>query len=91
MKTKGPAADRGSRQRERVSWHFFSLKFCCRAMRDEWGVLIGFGLKGHAQTIRRQVNIFTLHAYSSGPLVPGITGIWDSPWCGEEIEITRVK
>ena len=65
--------------------------FCCQEMRDEWGVLIGFGLKGHPRTTSREVNIFTLHPQVCGAAFPGITEIRYCPWCGEEVEVVRVK
>jgi hypothetical protein len=60
-------------------------------MRDEWGILIGFGVKGHARATSREVNIFTLHPQSTGTIIPGITEIRYCPWCGEEVEVVRVK
>jgi hypothetical protein len=69
-----------------------AARFCCREMRDEWGVLIGFGVKGHARTTSREVNIFTSHhAQASGSRVQGITEVRHCPWCGEEIEVVCVK
>lgn len=67
------------------------LDFRCEEMRDEWGVLIGFGIKGHPRTRSREVNIFTLHPQSTGTIIPGITGIRYCPWCGEEIQVCRAK
>ncbi len=68
-----------------------AVHFCCEDMRQEWGVLIGFGLKGHPRTTSHEVNIFTLHPQSTGTIMPGITEIRYCPWCGEEIEVVRRK
>lgn len=66
--------------------------FCCRQMRDEWGILVGFGVKGHPRTSSREVNVFTSYlALASGNGVQGITEIRYCPWCGEEIEIACLK
>jgi len=37
------------------------VHFCCREMQDEWGVLVGFGIKEHLRSTSRAVNIFTSH------------------------------
>ncbi len=65
--------------------------FCCKRMQAEWGVLIGFGLKGHPRTNSREVNIFGLHQFSTGTIVPVITDIRYCPWCADEIEVVREK
>jgi hypothetical protein len=67
------------------------LDFCCQEMWDEWGILIGFGIKGHPRTSSREVNIFTLHPQSTETIIPGTTEIRYCPWCGEQIEVCRVK
>jgi len=67
------------------------LRFCCQEMRDEWGILIGFGVRGHPRTTSREVNLFTLHPQSSGTVIPGITEVRYCPWCGVEIEVVRLK
>jgi hypothetical protein len=68
-----------------------SLVFCCDRMRREWGILIGFGLKRHSRTSCREVNLFGLHQLSTGSIIPVITDIRYCPWCGEEIEVVRMK
>lgn len=68
------------------------VRFCCREMQDEWDILVGFGVKRHLRTTSREVNIFTSHhLLTSGNLVQGVTEIKYCPWCGEEIEIVRMK
>lgn len=67
------------------------LDFCCEDLRREWDILIGFGIKGHPRTSSRHVNIFGLHQFSTGSIIPVITDIRYCPWCGEEIEVVRVK
>jgi hypothetical protein len=67
------------------------LTFCCDKMRVEWDILIGFGLKGHPRTSSREVNLFGLHQFSTGTIIPVITDIQFCPWCGEDIEVIRVK
>lgn len=66
-----------------------SLAFCCSRMQAEWDILIGFGLKGHPRTSSREVNIFGLHQFSTGSIIPVITDINYCPWCGEGIEVVR--
>jgi hypothetical protein len=67
------------------------VSFCCADMCREWGLLIGFGIKGHPRTTSREVNLQTLHPQSSGSIVQGITEIRCCPWCGQEVEVCRVK
>lgn len=68
------------------------LHFCCQEMLDEWDILIGFGVKGHRRTSSREVNIFTSHHIQiGGNCILGVTEIRYCPWCGEEIEVVRVK
>lgn len=71
--------------------HVVAVRFCCDEMRNEWGILIGFGLKGHVRTTSREVNIFTLHPQCGWTAFPGITEIRYCPWCAQEIEVVRVK
>lgn len=65
--------------------------FCCEDMRHEWGILIGFGINGHPRTTSREVNLFGLHQFSTGTIIPAITEVRYCPWCGEDIEIVHVK
>jgi hypothetical protein len=67
------------------------VKFCCAEMCQEWNILVGFGIKGHPRTTSREVNVFTQHPQASGSILVGITEIRYCPWCGERIELCRVK
>jgi hypothetical protein len=67
------------------------LDFYCEDLRREWDILIGFGIKGRPRTSSRHVNIFGLHQFSTGSIVPVINDIRYCPWCGDEIEVVRVK
>jgi hypothetical protein len=67
------------------------LAFCCQEMRDEWGVLIGFGIKGHHRTTSRDVSTFSRYVFSTGTVIPVIAPIRFCPWCGEGIEVVRTK
>ena len=65
--------------------------FCCEEMQREWGIMLGFGICGHACTTSREVNLFGLHQYSTGTIIPSIIEIRFCPWCGEEIVVVRVR
>lgn len=65
--------------------------FCCEDMRREWGIMLGFGICGHPRTTSREVNLFGLHQYSTGTIIPSICEIRFCPWCGEEIVVIRVR
>lgn len=67
------------------------VRFCCKEMCQEWGVLVAFGVKGHRRTTDRGVNLQTLHPQASGSVLAGITAIQFCPWCGEEVEVCRSK
>ncbi len=68
------------------------ILFCCREMIDQWGILVGFGVLGCRRTTSREVNIFTaLVPQTNGRIVTGITEIWYCPWCGERIEVWRLR
>ncbi len=64
------------------------LQFCCKEMWDEWDILVGFGVKGHARTTSRAVNIFSYYPQHT---VPGVTEIRYCPWCGSKIEVVGVE
>ncbi len=67
------------------------IRFCCSDMRDKWDIRIGFGLRGHPRSSSREVNIFSLLPRSNGAVYWDITEINYCPWCGEVIEVVRVK
>jgi hypothetical protein len=57
-------------------------------MRDEWGVQIGFGIKGHPRIVSSEVTIFTSHHIGT-TVLPGFTKVRYCPWCGEKISLSR--
>jgi len=64
---------------------------CCPRMDWEWGDLVGFGAKGCQRSTSQSVNIFTVLPQASGRVIAGMSEIRFCPWCGEEIEIRRLK
>jgi hypothetical protein len=61
--------------------------FCCQAMRQEWGALIGFGPKGASTCSRPGVYLYTTHhLYGGTESIYGITPIRYCPFCGEMID-----
>jgi len=79
------------RGRRAVVYEQDGVEFCCEDMRREWGILLGFGIHGNACTTSREVNLFGLHQYSTGKIIPSIMEIRYCPWCGEEIELVCAK
>jgi hypothetical protein len=67
------------------------IRFCCASMCRTWGEFIGFGIRGHAATTSREVNVFTDRAQASGGTVCILTEIQHCPCCGEAVETVRVK
>ncbi len=50
------------------------------------------GNEDHLRNSSREVNIFTSHhMQSNGNCILCVTEIRYCPWCGEEIEVVRVK
>lgn len=83
---------RSCRGRYETVFEQTDIWFCCQEMQGEWDILIGFGIKGHRRTTSREVNIFASHHMQmSGNSVLGVVEIRYCPWCGEEIEVVRVK
>jgi hypothetical protein len=67
------------------------VRFCCAAMCERWGSVIGFGARGCAASTSRDVNLFTDRPQVGGGAVLLLTGICFCPWCGEAVETCRVK
>lgn len=66
-------------------------EFCCEAMRERWGALIGFGVPGYRRTTGREVAIFSTIPQANDRAVVALTPIDFCPFCGETIEVCRVK
>lgn len=66
-------------------------KFCCEPMRDRWGSLVGFGVKGNAATTSREVSLYGSLPQADGLAVAILTPIDFCPWCGDAIEACREK
>jgi hypothetical protein len=60
-------------------------------MNHSWGRLIGFGVKDCPRSGNREVNAWTRIPQAKGGYVWGVTEIAYSPWCGEAVEVYRVK
>jgi hypothetical protein len=67
------------------------VEYCCPTMRRCWGVLIGFGVRGHLRSTSRDVAIFTTHPQANGKIVQGIMPVEFCPFCGQTIETCRDK
>ena len=66
-------------------------RFCCEEMRLHWGTLIGLGLKDCPRTASRKVNLWTRVPQAKGGFVCGLVEVGYCPWCGEAVEVCRVK
>jgi hypothetical protein len=65
--------------------------FCCKAMADQWGQLIGFGLVRQSLSTSREVNLFfRLVQIGREPLCI-LTAIRYCPFCGESIQSCLAK
>jgi hypothetical protein len=67
------------------------VEFCCASMCRYWTVLVGFGVKGHAQTTSREVHLYQEIPQAGGGPVCALAEIQFCPWCGEAVETCRVK
>jgi hypothetical protein len=78
-------------RRSTATYEQISVRFCCERMKGVWGDWIGFGIKGHSRTDSREVNLFGLHQFSTGTVIPAVTDIRYCPWCAEKIMVRLVK
>lgn len=67
------------------------VDFCCIGMCRWWGRLIGFGARSHPVSTNREVNLFTDRPQPDGSPVLVMVPIDFCPFCGEIIEVHRVK
>ena len=66
-------------------------KWCCADMARRWGALVAFGVRGQQRTTNREVNLQTPLPQANGKVLAGVTAIQFCPWCGEAVEVCRVK
>jgi len=64
--------------------------FCCKALELKWSRVIGFGAKCCKASTNRDVNLYALRPQANGAVVEHIA-VNFCPFCGERIEICRVK
>jgi hypothetical protein len=67
------------------------VKFCCAEMCRQWGSLVDFGVQGAAWSTSRDVSLQTLRPQVNGRSVREVTPIQVCPWCGQPVEVCRVK
>lgn len=60
-------------------------------MREQWGVLIGFGARDAVACTSRDVSLFNDRQQANGRMILEIVPIQYCPFCGESIEIVREK
>jgi len=82
---------RSARTAETVYEQVGDVRFCCEAMRERWGLLIGFGALGHRRSTDRAVNLYSVVTQANGTSLLGMTPVDFCPFCGEPIETCRVK
>lgn len=68
-----------------------AVAFCCEAMRQRWGVLIGFGAKDHRRSTSREVNLYSVQSQANRRAVLSLTPIDHCPFCGQAIEVYQAK
>jgi hypothetical protein len=82
-----------ARRQRRAAYPVYELTrlaFCCTAMERKWGRVIGFGAKDCKASTSRDVNLHSLRPQVSGAVVEHVA-VNFCPFCGERIEICRVK
>ena len=65
--------------------------FCCEEMKQQWGRLIGFGVKDCLRSTSRDVSLFTAIPQVNGNFLLEVTPVACCPWCGEAVETCREK
>jgi hypothetical protein len=68
-----------------------SPSFCCEGMRGHWGTMIGFGARNAPRSTDREVNVWTRIEQARGLFTWGLVAVNHCPFCGEAVEICRVK
>jgi hypothetical protein len=63
--------------------------FCCDRMRNEWGRLVEFGLRGFAKPENLGCYLSTHHLLSERTIVSSVDQITHCPWCGAAIELVE--
>jgi hypothetical protein len=67
------------------------VRCCCEGMRRHWNRLIGFGAPGCRASTSREVNLASARPQANGRFVWELFPISFCPWCGEAVEVCRVK
>lgn len=65
--------------------------FCCGEMRQHWGVMVGFGVRTAPRSTSKEINLWTRLPQASGFCAWGLVEVRFCPFCGEEVEVCRVK
>src|SRR5256885_776819 len=65
--------------------------FCCEGMARQWGRIVAFGVAGHPRTTSREVCLSVPRPQASGGSILEVVAIDFCPWCGEAVEVCRVK
>jgi len=65
--------------------------FCCEELARQWGRLLGFGVQGHRWTTSLNVNLYSMLPQIGREPVCVLAPIHFCPWCGEAVEVCRVK
>jgi hypothetical protein len=68
-----------------------AVRFCCAEMCRWWNVLLGFGVRGYPVSTSNEVNLFLPRPQASGKTVLELVAVRYCPWCGEAVEVCRVK
>ena len=67
------------------------VDFCCAAMCRWWGLLVGFGAKGGAASTSNEVNLYLDRPQVNGGVAVELIPIDHCPFCGEAVEVHRLK
>jgi hypothetical protein len=65
--------------------------FCCPEMRQHWGIMVGFGVRNALRSTSCEINLWTKLPQASGFCAWGLVEIHHCPFCGEAVEVCRVK
>ncbi len=65
--------------------------FCCDAMRQQWGRLLGFGTRDCSASTSREVCLYASRPQANGTSMLELVTVDYCPFCGEAVETCRVK
>lgn len=85
------SANRVKRAGLPVTYRQGPVTFCCASMNRWWGLLIGFGVRDCPTSTNRDVCLYLTRPQTHKAPVLELVAVECCPWCGQPVEVCRVK